>query len=373
MSKISQDLIALLNLDASGSHLDFMNKLERYMSLWLNNAITDPNLRAFIRLTLINECTEYFGMKKAVAELHISDKVRETYLARLAAMEGNPVIRVYHETDVKRNELMWWLTNKLDPPLAEGNYTCQQAWEATVAALKTQVQDTILSGFNERLGDNQEYQQVVAQIIRKMGVERDPNTEQVQLDDGTLIQAIDWVVAKSLWAEMLDRNYATEYANMEGHGAIFATMRPNGYFGYRASGSATSNAIQQFNRTEVYQSKGDYVNAALAMPHFQGVILLFLAAAYPFFAMAMLLPGRAGAVMLWMGLWAWAKLWDVGFAVVMMIDNILFALFPRGPNLAEGELKDAGKAWTRILETDPSYSAQVYYNLLATCLFAVPI
>ena len=85
------------------------------------------------------------------------------------------------------------------------------------------------------------------------------------------------------------------------------------------------------------------------------------------------IPGRAGAMFTWMGLWAWVKLWDLGFAVVMMLDDILYTMMPRAPNLSGNEIMDPGAAWQRVMSVDPNYAAATYYNIIATCLFAVPL
>jgi len=56
-----------------------------------------------------------------------------------------------------------------------------------------------------------------------------------------------------------------------------------------------------------------------------------------------------------------------------MVDDILYTMMPRGPNLVEGEILDPGLALQRVLSIDPSYAAATYYNIIATCLFAVPL
>jgi len=71
----------------------------------------------------------------------------------------------------------------------------------------------------------------------------------------------------------------------------------------------------------------------------------------------------------------------------MMIDDMLYTMFPKSPsfNATQSEtttedvrnsvesIFDPGFAWNRILENDPTYSEATYYNLISTCLFAVPL
>ena len=69
----------------------------------------------------------------------------------------------------------------------------------------------------------------------------------------------------------------------------------------------------------------------------------------------------------------WVKLWDVGFAVVMLIDNMLYQLLPHGPPMTDKATMNPGAAITALLSVDPTYSQHTYYNLLATCMAAVPV
>lgn len=373
---ITQDLMKQLNLVGDGSHLDFLIKLDRYMSFWTHINFKDPNMLKFIRTIMVSECADYYMAKKAIVDPHVAPEHKDDYRRRLAQKESLPIFRTFAATR-EQNEMVWWMTTQRKPPLEiDKAYTCDDLWKSAVQQLRTEVQATIVENLNKFKGPEETLGQVLDKFLKKIGTRQNRATEQIELteeDEGALLQAVDWVIARSMWLEMINRNRFTDYSSLEGHGGMFMTTAASGAHGGRTAGAITANSIQQFNRTEVYQSKGDYLTAALAMPHFQGIILLFLAAAYPFFAMMVVVPGRAGAMLMWMGLWAWAKLWDLGFAVVMMIDNILYALFPRGPNLAAGDIENPGRAWTRILEVDPSYSAQTYYNIIATCLFAVPI
>src|SRR5690606_34495843 len=113
--------------------------------------------------------------------------------------------------------------------------------------------------------------------------------------------------------------------------------------------------------TDKYAERGEFVNAALSLPYFQGLGLMILSASYPFFAMLVIMPGRATGFFTWMGLWAWLKLWDLGFAVVMLIDNMLYAMFPKGPVIKEKDIENPGIAWAKLLEVDPNFSQANYY------------
>jgi hypothetical protein len=113
------------------------------------------------------------------------------------------------------------------------------------------------------------------------------------------------------------------------------------------------------------------------MPYYQGLTLFFLGVTFPFFALMLLIPGKHPVFIRWFQLWLWVKCWDVGFAVVMMLDQVLFNLvsvaqFPDigdpGPELSP----DLGVVLFSLRELDPSFNLGTYYHIVSTCLAAIP-
>lgn len=87
------------------------------------------------------------------------------------------------------------------------------------------------------------------------------------------------------------------------------------------------------NNSEVYQrfqgSKGKYAELyswALMVPYLQGILMYFLATAFPFACIMVIMPGMHKTVFTWMSFWAWVKLWDVGFAFVVTIERSVWAM-----------------------------------------------
>ncbi len=371
MSDVTQELMTLLNLTQDGSHLDFLTKIERYMNLWLYPKIPDANMQRFIRLIMINQCADYYMKQMSIASPHVDQVEKTEYIRQITQAEPDVVFELKDNYTREENELHWWMINEAG--FAPGGYTCQGLWDAAVKAMEGQTAADIVRTLSTNLNVDQELEQVNITMLEKIGIQTGRANEQVILEQGQFLQAVHWVLARSMWNEFTNTNKYNEYFNQEAHGGFFASSVPNGAFPVQNSGTNVNSSVRQFNRTETYQFKGDFVNAALALPHFQGVTLLLLAATYPFFALAVVLPGRAGSILMWMGLWAWVKLWDLGFAVVMMIDNILYVMFPRGPGLAAGDINNAGRAWVKVMEIDPAYSSAMYYNIIAVCMYAVPI
>ncbi|MEY4667834.1 MAG: hypothetical protein RL518_533, partial [Pseudomonadota bacterium] len=67
-------------------------------------------------------------------------------------------------------------------------------------------------------------------------------------------------------------------------------------------------------------------NAAVMMPHLQGILAYFLIIAYPIACMMVILPGHYKAFFTWVSFFAWIKLWDVGFAMVHVIERGVWAM-----------------------------------------------
>ncbi len=78
-----------------------------------------------------------------------------------------------------------------------------------------------------------------------------------------------------------------------------------------------------------YGSKGKFIelyNAAVMMPYLQGILAYFLLVAYPIACMMVILPGHYKAFFTWVSFFAWIKLWDVGFAMVHVIERGVWAM-----------------------------------------------
>lgn len=75
-------------------------------------------------------------------------------------------------------------------------------------------------------------------------------------------------------------------------------------------------------------------NWAVMMPYIQGILLYVIIVGYPFAAMAMLIPGYWKGFMTWVTFFAWIKLWDVGFAVVQVLERSVWAMMGNHSNMA---------------------------------------
>lgn len=65
---------------------------------------------------------------------------------------------------------------------------------------------------------------------------------------------------------------------------------------------------------------------ALMTPYLQGVLLYLLALSYPFVCMMMIIPGWHKILGTWCSFWIWVKLWDLGFAVVTVLERSVWSI-----------------------------------------------
>jgi hypothetical protein len=98
-----------------------------------------------------------------------------------------------------------------------------------------------------------------------------------------------------------------------------------------------------YTRTVGAKSKfGELYVWALMIPYLQGLFLYYLAIAYPFVCVCMVVPGWHKMFFSWMAFWLWVKLWDLGFAIVMMAERGVWAML--------GNSSDAANVFSRLSE-----------------------
>lgn len=103
--------------------------------------------------------------------------------------------------------------------------------------------------------------------------------------------------------------------------------------GTDSEGNKTYSDI--YTRTVGSKSKfGELYVWALMVPYLQGLFLYYLAIAYPFVCLCMVVPGWHRMFFSWMSFWLWVKLWDVGFAIVMMAERGIWSMLGNSDDAA---------------------------------------
>lgn len=124
-----------------------------------------------------------------------------------------------------------------------------------------------------------------------------------------------------------------------------------------------------------WSEKERLAHAAYSMPVYQGLMLYFLGMTFPFFALLLLIPGKATGFLTWFALWIWAKSWDIGLAIVMQLDTIFWSLYAVQKQRMGGNdfiPDDLSTAMVALEQMDPTFQMGSYYTLLAVCVLAIP-
>lgn len=93
-----------------------------------------------------------------------------------------------------------------------------------------------------------------------------------------------------------------------------------------ASDKASQKFVEAYQATVGSKNKyGEVYTWAMMMPYLQGTVLYLLAFAYPFVCMFILIPGWHKIIFTWANFWIWVKVWDLGFAIVMLLERSVWA------------------------------------------------
>lgn len=145
-------------------------------------------------------------------------------------------------------------------------------------------------------------------------------------------------------------------------------------------------ALEQMNTSDNQDTVTDYeadqyaassrhetFTLAMTLPYVQGVFLYGLGLLFPFFAFFLIVPGKIDVFIGWFALWAWVKFWDVGWAVVMVVDDMLWSLMPHVSTYdpVKDPINGPMTVAQHAFDGDPSYTLAMYYVLLSAMITGV--
>jgi len=113
------------------------------------------------------------------------------------------------------------------------------------------------------------------------------------------------------------------------------------------------------------------------IPYLQGLLLYLLSVAFPFFAIFLVLPGKATSFLVWCSLWAWVKSWDIGFALVNVARDIYWHMIRSNVNFHGAE-----NVWQQqtpegvmqmAFQNDPLSGQTVYWLIISALTVMVPV
>lgn len=256
------------------------------------------------------------------------------------------------------------------------DYKSQQAGECSlVEAAGTYMMRSMISDLT--------YSEVARQHKNRMELWKGAN-ESVYLDTGSLSDnPEDRFVKIPLGAPM---QFRIENDRLEARDLIAEAMDKDGTVEeqWRPFTKIEIGGMMETSYTmqQRYQTRGllqGIFSYAVNLPYWQGVLLYLLAVAYPFLTVLVLLPNRATAFLYLPLGWLWVKSWDIGFAVVMILDKTLWNMLPQtdleyDPAAFDptNPVKNLPDVLSSVLEVDPSYDIHIHYNFVSMALFSVP-
>ena len=265
--------------------------------------------------------------------------------------------------------------------LADKPFNCFQLWCWTAVGISREVDkiieteecENLPSLVNSCYGGNNKYRDIVREMWKEIEVKLAPKN--LTDADETNLKNLPLIMTGMLLRKALlnENNSAMigQFAENSGYYTESYVFRP-GAMDEGALVDFTRRANQ--HRQSAYGRYELFTFASLA-PQMQGVIIFCLCVTYPFFGFLLLIPDKANSFFMFIGLWSWVKCWDVGFACVMVVDDLLWSLMPHYSKVNIDDDVEMGPL--TYLEgafyNDPGYSLTVYYMILSSMIFGVII
>ena len=379
-----QAFVSLLRLEDSWSDANFVSKMQKFYNLkdpkWL-----DGNMMTWFSQVFSNNCGRYLLLLRDLSDPGTNligreqDKqaITEELKKLRSTLTFNDQRDISYAMDWAARALPQETANKWKEKLKAG-FTCPDLWTLALEIYRARavllVDDIIAYTLPPQCQASEECKEKYRKMImKKFSYEVRTDSGAVETRRISDEEALHYLI-NEVTARLVLKNLALLLPN---HIADEAGREPSA-MPVRGNMAVinTPRQLRVLQATEKYQSVGDFLSGALSMPYIQGLGLYFLALSFPFFAFTIIVPGRHHGFFLWMGLWFWLKSWDIGFAIVMEIDNMLFALMPQGPpikDLMSNSEEAIARTFKDLLTVDPTYTQHTYFNLVAVCLLAVPV
>lgn len=252
-------------------------------------------------------------------------------------------------------------------------FSCEQVWMLIRLGLVLQAKDIVALRTTDAEQNGLDPARAIFEIGRLVGVDSNVDVQNIQslLDAGLNLDRLYRVVASYILRNELDSGLPSDFAS------DFAER-----FELREIADPHYEDMIDFQRRRLEgtesREQSSMMNAAAQLPYYQGLVLYFLGALFPFFTLLLLIPGQHTGFLYWFILYLWAKSWDIGFAVVMMADEILFSIFQSTDetNAENGEAilsPDVSETFLALSELDPTFSLSTYYTIIGSALMAIPV
>ena len=395
ISELNRDIISKLTNGRTKDDLDLLMKAELFARVHAGREF-EPGMHELIHYAMLGECRDLIKAAEEVNDPLLREfdpddpvlrgafgdnvKIYKEFFtpSRLAAQKKYE--RQWNDAKVnlngKASEFVAGMVKNGAPTKAEveaykgdGWYSCNQIWEWTLKALMARANQARAGVVRQAEANGLDSGRLQNLILRAHGV----NTGKMMADDGPNQMSAGEI-------EQINRIIAQYYLRNEVSAGSFTSwlshFEEKETFREIATDSQGSNSFTEQSRlgANEWAERGRIAQMAASLPYYQGLALFLLAVVFPFFALLLLIPGKHGGFLLWFMLWMWIKSWDIGFAIVAMLDQFLFAMLGtarNGTNIEQVN-KDIGVTMASLRAMDPTFQLATHYSLIAIALLAIP-
>jgi hypothetical protein len=252
-------------------------------------------------------------------------------------------------------------------------FTCQQIWNFVYVGMYQSA--SLVRQVAQEKGKAIDQNQLVKDLL-EVRISESPNLP----NPPAVEQAQNLHYLNRVIASYILRNEANRPS-----GAAFMNNYSNKGFEFTTLKGPTESDLSHLERlrlkSQEWSNKTGIIATAANLPYYQGLLLYFLAIVFPFFSLLLVIPGRQNGFIFWCLLWIWAKSWDVGFAIVMLLDDVLFSIFTYwrdSKGIAYGEgfrgmSPDLADTLSALETLDPTFQLSQYYSIIGTAMASIPM
>lgn len=399
VSVMVQEIMAVINSERQNSDKMFIFRGQVYGSMY-SHFLEEPNLKAFIQESLLGACSNFVRDSATAQDEQSPTTFRSAALARMAALDEFSIRlgdkSAWYVTDVLHSMTDGVSASPLDStfdifrydrngdnalPVRSGTELADKLSLYSIVKEKTlscrQVWDIAYYGLTQ-------YAKTVEKRIEQSAQSKDIDIQQFKRELGLAAFGREGASNNADYTERLIgliAKYILRNEIFKGNSTwAFSSRLEQGRSAPYIQADLDSEMVRservRMAQTE-WAERGRLLTAASNLPYYQGLGLYFLAIFFPFFALLLLVPGKHSGFLLWFVLWLWLKSWDIGFSVVMLLDDVLFALFStqkfKNVGLDDVLSRDFATAIWAIKNSDPSFAMSTYYTLLGVALSSVPV
>lgn len=364
VSSIVQGIVSVI-IDTKQNEDLIVKARERVLAWTLLATPNDNGFTKLVSLGVMGECSEVMRRKWQL-QTHRADPRSDSIEEDNLTAVGQKMKREYDlEKDRPRFELDHEVIAVISPdPKTQSDFqtekwSCQQIWDEThriaraFADKQLDIRNFLATGGEDGAVPWERVQEEIRLALDNGG----------NANDVLAAYIVKNAIAKTTHASMTSGIFDRVPFNAERRSGIFEDVAGiHRYGGYLR--------VQYFART---------------IPYIQGILLYLLSCAFPFFAVFLVMPGRANTFLIWISLWIWVKSWDVGFALVSVARKMLW-LFVRGgvnkydaANVPTDFMRNGGIDWSKpesifalISANDPLATQNTYFTIVGVLTIGVP-